>query len=99
PDLLAADVGVGAFGDVDQVSVVFVDRVALGFHIHPGGVVLDDVGEDSAVAAEWVGDEFVAETVAGEGDGAAGVFLFDVAVEVGGVADLGFDFFFAVAVV
>ncbi len=75
-----------------------VDRVAVGEQLHPGAVALHQVGETVIDHRHVLAEpEVLAEVVGGEGDGAARVFLLGLAVEVGGVADLGFDLLLAVA--
>ena len=70
--------------------------VALRLGHEAVGVALEDFREGVVVAAEAV-VVLLAEVVAGENQCAAGVFLFGVAEEVGGVGDLRLDLLLAVA--
>ncbi len=99
PDFLAKDVRAGVVGDIDQVGEIFVDAVALWLHLHHVAVVVDDVVECASVYGPAIGLILIASAVAGKGDRPAGVFFFDVAVQVGREANLGFHFFLAVTVV
>ena len=91
---------IGILGDVEDIRVELVDRVAFGLDFHPvaemaHGVFEGDVlGEDRAARVE-----LLPEHVGRKRDGAAGVLLFAIAEQIGGVADLGFDFLLAIAVV
>ena len=98
-DSLVSNGEASIFRDVDDGGVYFIDGVAFGANIEDWSVVAGNIGKGAIVVASAVGIEFFAEVEAGEGHCAAGVFFFDEACEVGGVAELGFDFFLAVAVV
>src|SRR5581483_5853775 len=88
PDLLPSNAGARAFGDVNQIREIPVNRITFRPHVHPRAVILDHVHERPSVAAHRVGDELVSEAVARIRDRPAGVFFLDIAHQVGRVADL-----------
>ena len=77
-----------------------IDGVAFGPRVHDLGPLAGKIGDGSRCSGgqcDWVGMVLGAQAVAGEGDGAAGVFLLGLAHQVGGEADLGLHFLLAVA--
>jgi hypothetical protein len=86
--------------DVIDAGEVAIDGVTLGAHFDAVAkqlhriFVFDGLGEHGAA-----GVEFPAENVGRKRDGAARMFLLAIAEEIGGVADLGFDFLLAVTVI
>src|SRR5271170_1185020 len=90
---------VGIVWQVDNVGVQFINPIAFGKNIHQGSVIAHHVGEGPAIPVFFVLGKFVAEAVAGIGHGAAGMFLFGVAHQIGGETDLCFYFLFAIAVI
>ena len=74
-----------------------VERVPFGLRDERFRVRPDQVRQRPVVRPVIFGVEIAAQIVAGEAQGPAGVLLLDVAVEVGGVADLRLHFLLAVA--
>ena len=97
-DALGAEVEAGVVGQVVDVGVFEVAGPAAGLGFgavaEEGERVLEGVGEGRKDVGEL---ELFAEVVAGEGEGAAGVFFLGDAEEVSGEGDLGFNLFLAVA--
>ena len=86
--------------NVVDIAVTFIDAVTFGLKIHEVAITFDHIFELVVhVTFEFAKRESLSEVGAGVGDGTTGVFLFSVAQQVGGIADLGFDLLLAVAVV
>ncbi|MEW5770722.1 MAG: hypothetical protein AB1831_10215 [Pseudomonadota bacterium] len=97
-DLLFQHVEVGVLGQVDHVGPDLVDAVALRMKVDQRGVARLQLGERVAAGAVFrIQAVAVAEVEAGEGEGAARVFLLRAAEQVGGVGDLRLDLLLGVS--
>ena len=97
---MVVELNADVFGEVENIGVDFVDSVAFGLQVHEISIPFDDIFETVVdVALELAQGKVLTQVGAGKSDGSTGVFLFGISEEIGGVAELGFDLLFAVAVV
>ena len=95
-DLLVVHICHAVFRHVNEIRKRLIDSVALVLQRHKGCVVAGDIGKRAVVVTTTVRHKLVTQTETGKCQGSAGVFFFQVAGEVGRVAQLGLDLFLAV---
>ena len=87
----------GIFGNVDQIREVPIDAVTFRLDPDKLGVIPGDVVKRPAVVADAVDLKLFAQVEAGKRQRSARMFLFDIAHQIGRIANLRFNFFLAVA--